>query len=106
MIVRMAKLIELEEERKKGISTLDDQQMQVKRSFDKKATTRVFKEGDLVIKWDADREKVGGHSNFDSLWSGPYVISSCKETNGFQLSKPNGEVLPILVNEIHLKLFF
>ena len=75
-------------------------------SFDKKARVRNFKDGDLVLKWDADKEKVGRHSKFDALWSGPYVIASCKQANAFLLSKPDGEVLPIPVNGIHLKPCF
>ena len=50
----------------------------MKRSFDKKAKSRVFREGYLVLKWDVDIEKVGRHSKFDTLWSGPNVIISCK----------------------------
>ncbi len=78
----------------------------MKRSFDKKARARIFRDGDLVLKWDADREKPGRHSKFDSLWSGPYLIASCKLANVFQLSRPNGEVLPIPVNGIFLKACF
>ena len=78
----------------------------MKRNFDKKARVRTFREGDLVLKWDADRAKPGRHSKFDALWSGPYLIASCKQANAFQLSRPNGEVLPIPVNEIYLKACF
>lgn len=74
--------------------------------FYKKAIVRVFKEGDLVLKWDVDREKARRHSKFNSLWSGPYDINSCEENNAFELSKPNSEVLAILVNEIYLKFCF
>ena len=78
MTVRMIELIELEEKRGKAMQTLELHQQQVKKSFDKKARVRIFKEGDLVLKWDADREKIGRHSNFDALWSGPYLIVSGK----------------------------
>lgn len=55
----------------------------MKKIFDKKAKLKSFREGDLVIKWDADKAKVGRHKKFDTLWSGPYVISSCKKANSF-----------------------
>jgi hypothetical protein len=58
-------------------------QHQVKRSFDKKATAKIFIEGDLFIKWNIDKAKLGWHSKFDAIWSGPYVITSCKEPNYF-----------------------
>lgn len=104
MIIRMVEFMELEEKRKKDIISLNDRQMKVKRIFHKKSIGRFLKEGDLLLKWDVDRENLDRHSKFDSLWSGPYVISSCKESNIFELSKPTSEVLPIPMNWIHLKL--
>ncbi len=106
MSVRMAKLMELEEKRDKAMKTLGLHQQQVKMNFDRRARDRTFKEGDLVLKWDVDRAKLGRHSKFDALWSGPYLISSYKQANAFQLSRPNGEVLPIPVNGIYLKACF
>ena len=70
------------------------------------AKVRNLKEVDLVLKWNVDREKAGRQSKFDTLWSGPYVIINCKQANIFQLSMPNGEILPIPINGIYLKLFF
>ncbi len=99
-------MIELEEKRNKAMETLEIHQQQMKKSFDKNARARIFREGDLVLKWDSEREKPGRHSKFDPLWSGPYLISSCKQANAFQLSRPNGEILPIPVNGIHLKPCF
>ncbi|KAH9325406.1 hypothetical protein KI387_005584, partial [Taxus chinensis] len=58
----------------------------------------IFNEGDIVLKWDADRAKPGRHIKFDTIWSVPYMISACKEHNTFKLSKLNGEELPIPVN--------
>ena len=98
--------MELEEKRSKAMQTLEIHQQQMKKSFDKKARVRIFREGDLVLKQDADREKLGRHSKFDTLWSGPYLIISCKKDNAFQLSKPGGEILPIPVNGIYLKPCF
>lgn len=106
MSVRMAELMELEEKRSRAIKTLEVHQQKVKKSFDRKSRFRIFREGDLVLKWDSDREKPGRHSKFDPLWSGPYLISSCKQSNAFQLSRPNGEILPIPVNGIYLKPYF
>ena len=106
MIITMTELMELEEKRHQAIETLDAYQQKAKRSFDKKDIAKVFKEGYLILKWDADRGKEGRHSKFNALWSGPYIITSCKGSNAFQLSRRTGEVLLILVNGIHLKLCF
>lgn len=102
----MENLIELEEKRGKEMKTLEIHYQYVKKNFDKKAKAKISREGDLVLKWDVDREKAGRHSKFDALWSAPYVIISCKQSNAFQLSKSNGEVLPIPIIGIHLKTYF
>ena len=59
-----------------------------------------------MLKWDVDGVKAERHSNFDALWSGPYVIISCKQSNAFQFKKLDGEVLPIPINGIYLKTHF
>lgn len=102
----MAELLELEEKRNIATESLEIHQQQVKRSFDRRARPRIFREGDLVLKWDSNKAKPGKHSKFDPLWGGPYLISKCKQNNAFQLSQPNGDIFPISVNGIHLKLCF
>ena len=88
------------------MQTLETHQQQVKKIFDKKAKVKTFSEGDLVLKWDADKVKPGRYSKFDALWSGHYLIISYKQANAFQLSRPNGEILHIPVNGIYLKPCF
>ena len=83
MTVRIEELMEIEEKKSQAMQTLEIHQQQVRRSFDRKAKVRTFREGDLVLKWDAEREKLGRHSKFDTLWSGPYLIISCKQANAF-----------------------
>lgn len=95
--------MELEEIGNRAMQTLNVHQGQVKKFFDKKDTFRTFKVGDLVLKWDADRAKPRRLSKFDAIWSGPYVITSCKEANSFNLARLSGEALPIAFNGIHLK---
>lgn len=70
--------MELEEKRNQAMQTLEAHRQQMKMSFDRKAKVRNFKKGDLVLKWDVDREIPGRHSKFDALWSGPYVIINWK----------------------------
>ena len=103
MEARYADLMELKEIREHAIQTIEKDQALVKRWFDKKARARTFQEGDLVLKWDADRAKPGRHSKFDAIWSGPYMVTGCKSSNAFQLSTLDGEELPIPVNGIYLK---
>ncbi|KAH9291919.1 hypothetical protein KI387_042893, partial [Taxus chinensis] len=62
MEARYAELMELEETREHALQTIEKDQASIKRCFDKKERTRTFQEGDLVLKWDADRAKPGRHS--------------------------------------------
>lgn len=59
MYIRMKELIELEEKRNQAIQTLEVHQKQFKKSFDRKVKVILFKEGDLVLKWDTNKEKLG-----------------------------------------------
>lgn len=81
-------------------------QLQTKIFFHKRATPKLFKEGDLVLRWDVLKSRPGHHSKFDHMWSGPFMVSECKEHNAYQLSNLEGSVLPIPVNGIHLKHYF
>ena len=82
---------------------MEKDQALIKNTFVRKAKNRSFQVGDLVLKWDADRVKPGRHSKFDAIWSGPYMVTKCKDSNAFQLSSLDGEELQIPVNGIHLK---
>lgn len=99
-------MLQLEEEREKSFKTMEYHQLQTKRAFDKKGNFRSFKEGDVVLMWDVLKSRPGHHSKFDNIWTGPFMIVDCKEHNAFQLSKMDGEILPITVNGIHLKACF
>ncbi|KAH9294762.1 hypothetical protein KI387_038350, partial [Taxus chinensis] len=75
MEVRYVELMELQEIRNQASRVMDKDQALIKKTFDKKANERSLKFGDLVLKWDADREKLGRHSKFDAIWSGPYMVT-------------------------------
>ncbi|KAH9308848.1 hypothetical protein KI387_036759, partial [Taxus chinensis] len=96
--IRRAELAHLEELKNSTMINLEQHQQATKKWFDRKARPQDFKVGDLILKWDVDRAKPRSHSNFDALWSGPYIIKSCKEANSFELSHPDGSMLQILVN--------
>ena len=60
-------------------------QKRIKEAFDKKAKTDNFQVGDLVLKWDALKEKKGNHGKFDALWMRPFVITQTQGRNTFML---------------------
>ena len=48
--------------------------------FDRRSRERDFKEGDLVLRWNARK-----HGKFDNIWFGPLAIAEVKGNNTFLL---------------------
>lgn len=68
--IRYAELLELEEKRRRHIINLENHHTQMNRTFDKKAISRVFREGDLVFKWNELKSKPGQHTKSCNVgWS-------------------------------------
>eukprot|EP00253_Pinus_taeda_P024218 PITA_24218 len=68
-------------------------QQKVKEAFDMKEKRNNFGVGDLVMKWDAFKEKKGNHGKFDALWTGPFIISQIQGNNTFILKRMEGETV-------------
>lgn len=98
--------MELEESKRKAMQTMEFQQMQVKKSFNKKARAREFSIDDIVLKWDVLKSRPDHHTKFDHMWARPFLNAECKEYNAFLLAKMEGDVLPIPVSGVHLKPCF
>jgi hypothetical protein len=82
-------------------------QRKMKDIFDRKVKADIFKEGELVLKWDAARQEKGKHGKFDALWTGPFIISSVQQNNTFVLLNLEGdEVTGGPFNGHFLKLYF
>jgi len=75
MVRRMNNLVELHHMREKLVEKSKAHQKAIKETFDRKAKVDNFQVGDWVLKWDAFKEKKGNHGKFDSLWTGPFVIT-------------------------------
>ena len=88
------------------MQTMEYQQMQIKKSFERKAQAREFNVGDMVLKWDVFKSRLGQHEKFDHMWARPFQIVECKQHNAYQLANMDGDVLSIPVNGIHLKPCF
>jgi hypothetical protein len=58
-------------------------QKKIKNTFDKKAKVNNFQVGDWVLKWDSLRQDKGKYNKFDSLWTGPFMITQVQNNNTF-----------------------
>ena len=77
----------------------------VKESFDKKVKNDVFAVGDLVLRWDAQKDEKGKHGKFDNLWIGPFIVIKIMVNNTFVLQNLSGEEIAGPVNGRFLKYF-
>eukprot|EP00253_Pinus_taeda_P023296 PITA_23296 len=71
---RINDLAEVHQIRDQLIEKSAAHQKRIKEAFDRKEKMNNFQIGDLVLKWDALKEKKGNHGKFNALWIGPFVI--------------------------------
>jgi len=61
-------------------------QNKIEGTFDQKVKQRYLEEGDLVLMWDKQKEKLVMYKKFDGLWLGPYKIERKDGVNSFYLA--------------------
>lgn len=84
---RINHLIEAHELRERIYLTTQDQKTKVKNKFDRRTKLDDFQVDDLVLRWDAMREKKGMHGKFNHLWVGPLKIATRHTHNDFILKE-------------------
>jgi len=67
MAKRITDLAELHQIREQLAEKAAAHQRRIKEAFDKKEKIDNFQVGDLVLKWDALKEKKGNHEKFDAF---------------------------------------
>lgn len=103
---RISDLADVHQIRDQLIENSATHQKRIKEAFDRKAKTDNFQIRDLVLKWDALKEKKDNHGKFDALWTGPFGIAQIQGNNTFMLQSMEGEtVLDSLVNGWFLKIY-
>ena len=74
----------------------------VKVQYDWFVQPRVFHEGDLVLVYDQDHEKLGA-SKLEPLWYGPYIVKYVLQKGSYELADHGGNLLSKPYNWIYLK---
>lgn len=96
---RITDLVEVHQIREQLVERSVAHQQRIKEVFDRRTKTDNFQVGDLVLKWDALKEKKDNHGKFDAFWTGPFIISQIQGNNTFiQQSMVGGTVCDGLVN--------
>jgi len=93
MAKRISDLAEVHEIREQLVEKSVAHQKKIKEAFDRRAKTDNFQVGDLVLKWDALKEKIGNHGKFDAFWTGPFIISQIQGNNTFILQSMEGKAI-------------
>eukprot|EP00253_Pinus_taeda_P017132 PITA_17132 len=77
----------------------------IKAQFDKNVKPRVFSEGDLVLLYDQESDKLGA-GKFKSLWMGPYIVKRVLEKGAYELMDYDGIPLAQPRNGLYLKHYY
>ena len=70
---RLLYLERLDETRRFAALVIKAQKKQVKAHFNQSVSPRSFVEGDLVLLYDQDHDKLGV-GKFQPMWHGPYIV--------------------------------
>ena len=68
-------LIELQQEREALDEKAQAYRKKIREIFDRKVKEDTFSFGDMVLRWDTEKEQKGKHGKFYNLWFGPFIIS-------------------------------
>ena len=100
---RLAKILELEEDRFIAGFQQQVQKAREKAWHDRHIKKKQFQQGDLVLLYDSKFMKFLG--KFKTHWKGPYIVQKVTDGGAVQLAKLNGEILPSMVNGSRLKKY-
>lgn len=102
---RFLELIQLDETRRDAALANEAHKKRVKAQFDKNVKPRVFSEGDLVLLYDQESDKLGA-GKFKSLWMGPYVVKRVLAKGAYELMDYDGIPLAQPRNRLCLKHYY
>jgi len=102
---RFLELIHLDETHRDVTLANEAHQKHIKAQYDKRVKPRVFSEGDLVLLYDQDSNKLETRK-FEPLWMGPHIVK-CMLTKGFyELVNYDGIPLSQPQNGLYIKCYY
>ena len=102
---RFLELIHLDETRHDTTLANEAHKKWVKAQFDKNVKPRVFSEGDLVLLYDQESDKLGARK-FKSLWMDPYIVKRVLAKGAYELMDYDGIPLAQPRNGLYLKRYY
>eukprot|EP00253_Pinus_taeda_P031921 PITA_31921 len=98
-------LIQLNETHRDASSANEAHKKRVKAQFNKNVKPRVFSEGDLVLLYDQESDKLGA-GKFKSFWMGPYIVKCVLTKGAYELMNYDGILLAQPRNGLYLKRYY
>jgi len=98
-------LIQLDETHRDAALANEAHKKRFKAQFDKNVKLRVFSEGDLVLLYDQEFDKLGA-GKFKSLWMGPYIVKRVLAKGAYELMDYDGIPLAQPRDGLYLKCYY
>eukprot|EP00253_Pinus_taeda_P008174 PITA_08174 len=102
---RFLELIHLDETCRDAVLAKEAHKKPVKAQFDKNVKPCIFSEGDLVLLYDQDFDKLGA-GKFEPLWMGPYIVKQVLAKGAYELVDYDGIPLSQPRNGLYLKHYY
>lgn len=80
-------------------------QKRVKAQYDKSIKPHVFAEGDLVLVYDQDHDKLEA-GKFEPMWYGPFTVKRILQKGAYELVYFEGNPLSKPRNGLYLKKYY
>ena len=98
-------LIHLDDTRRDAALANEAHKKRIKVQYDKNVKPRVFSEGNLVLLYDQDSNKLGV-GKFKPLWIAPYIVKQVLTKGAYELVDYDG--IPLLQprNGLYLKRYY
>eukprot|EP00253_Pinus_taeda_P021793 PITA_21793 len=98
-------LIHLDETRRESTLANEAHKKRIKEQYDRNVKPRIFSEGDLVLLYDQEADKLRARK-FELLWMGPYIVKCFLEKGAYELVDYDGIPLSQPRNGLYLKCYY
>ncbi len=102
---RLLYLAQLDENRRDASLAIESHAKRIKAQYDRNVTPRNFSEGDLVLLYDQENDKLGT-GKFLPMWHGPFVFKRKLAKGAYELVDFDGVSLGKLRNGLYLKRYY
>ena len=98
-------LIHLDETCREAALANEVHKKQIKAQYDRNVKPRIFSEGDLVLLYDKEADKLGA-GKFEPLWMGPHIVKCVLAKGAYELMDYDGIPLLQPQNRLYFKRYY